>query len=444
MFGLSWYRHSRAIAFRKELKQMENRIISRGNELFVGSGVGEWRGQPKYQWTHANGFLMLGALNSVGDFEKHRGGEWSGMFFDEATDMLPENVQSMLGWNRSTRGEYCQAFMYFNPPQDVAGEWVINYFSPWIDNDYSDPHNLGVAGEGDIRWFITHEGMSTETKNGNPVEIGNQTFTPEPRTFFKSRLEENPDLGDDYKNRLASLPYPLNEQLLKGDFNVGREPGAFQVIPTQWFNAAVRRWEVTEQPTTQIDQIGMDVARAGKAQTVLSKRRGLYFDKLIKVPGAFTPDGQAAAKMIQDNRQVNTRINVDVVGVGSAVYDVLRERGVRSHAINVANTTEAKNRTGHLEFANIRSEMWWKFREALEPGYGLELAIPRDDQLRVEMCTPRFRLTSGGKIQIEGKDDVIDRIGRSTDCADALLLAFWREGRTLSTNTLRLSSMSAR
>ena len=54
--------------------------------------------------------------------------------------------------------------------------------------------------------------------------------------------------------------------------------------------------------------------------------------------------------------------------------------------------------------------MWWHLREALDPGSKYELAIPKDEQLKIELCSPRYRLV-GGKIAVESKLDVIDRIG---------------------------------
>ena len=400
MFGLAWYRHPRSIVFRKELTQMNNRIISRGNEIFVDTGVGEYRGQPHRQWTHARGFLRMGALAHSGDFSTYRGGEWSGMFFDEATDMLRENVQMALGWNRSTQGAYCQAFMYFNPPQDVAGEWVIEYFGPWIDDEYSDPHNLGKAEEGEIRYFMTVEGVSSEVKDGNPVEIKgpdgiSRWITPESRTFYWSKLDENPDLGDDYVDRLASLPYPLNEQLLYGDFNVGREPGAFQVIPSTWLVAANRRWEAHDAPSDKPKQIGIDIARGGKAQTVLARYRNGYFWDLVKRKGSFTPDGESVCNLIKKYREPGVRLQVDEVGVGTAVHDLLKRDGIPFRGINGSEPTDALNKTRQLGFANVRSEMWWKLREALNPASNMELAIPKDEQLKIELCTPRFRLVGG-------------------------------------------------
>jgi hypothetical protein len=56
------------------------------------------------------------------------------------------------------------------------------------------------------------------------------------------------------------------------------------------------------------------------------------------------------------------------------------------------------------------------------------------DDVIAELCEPRYEIMgSGGKIKIESKDEVIKRLKRSPDLADALLLAFYdpiREART--------------
>ena len=46
---------------------MQNRILTRGNEVFVDTGVGEYRGQPHRQWTQARGLLRMGALAYAAD-----------------------------------------------------------------------------------------------------------------------------------------------------------------------------------------------------------------------------------------------------------------------------------------------------------------------------------------------------------------------------------------
>lgn len=63
-----------------------------------------------------------------------------------------------------------------------------------------------------------------------------------------------------------------------------------------------------------------------------------------------------------------------------------------------------------------------ELREALEAG---EVALPDDEALFDELAAPRWRASSGGKIQVEPKDGLRDRLGRSPDRADAVVMAWW-------------------
>ena len=61
-------------------------------------------------------------------------------------------------------------------------------------------------------------------------------------------------------------------------------------------------------------------------------------------------------------------------------------------------------------------------REALDPVNGYGLALPPVPRLRADLCTPLWKLTPRG-IQIELKEDIIKRLGRSPDHGDAAVLA---------------------
>lgn len=71
---------------------------------------------------------------------------------------------------------------------------------------------------------------------------------------------------------------------------------------------------------------------------------------------------------------------------------------------------------------NSRAEWYWSLREALDPGSGQDLALPPDPELRADLCAPTWRLTARG-IQVEGKDDISTRLGRSPDKGDSLVYA---------------------
>ena len=47
-----------------------------------------------------------------------------------------------------------------------------------------------------------------------------------------------------------------------------------------------------------------------------------------------------------------------------------------------------------------------------------------------DLTAPHWRVVSGGKIQIESKDDIKKRLGRSTDDGDAVVMAFFPKGPT--------------
>lgn len=115
---------------------------------------------------------------------------------------------------------------------------------------------------------------------------------------------------------------------------------------------------------------------------------------------------------------------VDVIGLGSGVVDRLREQGFkRTVAFNASAGTGRTDRSGELRFVNLRAAAWWWLRENLDPAFEPALALPPDDLLIGDLVAPRYTVTSTGKIQVESKDEIRKRLGRSTDSGDAVVMA---------------------
>jgi hypothetical protein len=66
--------------------------------------------------------------------------------------------------------------------------------------------------------------------------------------------------------------------------------------------------------------------------------------------------------------------------------------------------------------------MWWKLREALDPDHNPTLALPPHPQLLGDLTAPKWFLALRG-IQVESKDEIRKRLGRSTNVGDAVLMA---------------------
>jgi hypothetical protein len=77
-------------------------------------------------------------------------------------------------------------------------------------------------------------------------------------------------------------------------------------------------------------------------------------------------------------------------------------------------------------FVNRRAEWWWKLREALDPATGEDLALPPDQGLLADLCAPRWKLSARG-VQVESKEDIIKRLGRSPDRGDSAAYALARD-----------------
>ena len=182
------------------------------------------------------------------------------------------------------------------------------------------------------------------------------------------------------------------------------------------------RWEPINGKKPEMDSIGVDVARGGKDQTVISRRHGAWYDELLAYPGSATPDGHMTAGLVLASRRDDAPIHVDVIGVGASPYDILKGQNQQVLGVNVSEKSLATDKSGRLRFANQRSELWWRMREALDPDANNGIAIPPDNKLRADLCAPTWRL-QGAIVQVESREDIVKRIGRSPDYASALILA---------------------
>lgn len=196
------------------------------------------------------------------------------------------------------------------------------------------------------------------------------------------------------------------------------------VIPLSWVEAAVNRWNEWKDAGGEPDSdvVGVDVSRSGLDKTVLALRKGSVITELRRYVRGSTMETTGHVVRVLD-RFTGSAV-VDVIGVGAGVLDRLRELKYKSQAFNSSESTDQRDRSGELRFLNRRAAAWWRIRELLDPDLGSTVALPEDDQLIGDLTTPTWWVTSTGKVQIESKDEIRKRLGRSTDAGDAVVMAF--------------------
>lgn len=406
--------HKNIMILRRESTQLVA-VVARIEQL-LGDREG-YNGSDKI-WRRKDKVIEFGSTPNLGDERKYQGRPHDFLVFDEAANFLEHQVRFLLGWLRTTDpNQRCQALFTFNPPTSAEGMWIIDFFAPWLKKNHPNP-----ALPGEIRFFASIDGKDVEVGSGEPFERNGEMIKPQSRTFIPSRVTDNPYLmGTGYMNTLQALPEPLRSQMLNGDFQAGITDDPFQVIPTKWVEIAMARWTKPAK-LEPMDSLGVDVARGGKDNTVIARRHAMWFDEALPYPGKETPDGPVTAGLVISAMRDRAPIHIDVIGVGSSPYDFLKNAGQQVLGINVAEGSTARDKSGLLEFFNLRSELWWKFREALDPANNTGIALPNDPILKSDLCAPKWWL-SGASIRVESRDDIVERIGRSPDRASAYILA---------------------
>lgn len=208
------------------------------------------------------------------------------------------------------------------------------------------------------------------------------------------------------------------------------------VIPMYLIESAMER-EI-EQPFTPDEVWGLDVAGDGKKSdaSVLFKRAGRDGRRGVKKWRNLDPM-QLVGRVKQEYDAASRKprvIVVDGIGIGAGVASRLRELNLPVVSVNVSEAP-ALTIPGEGGYANLRVELWHKGREWLEKR---DCALLDDPDLKVELAACRYKPpTSAGKVQLELKRDMKDRLNRSPDTADAFLLTFADEAAAAMGHTLK-------
>ena len=433
MLGKAFTQHKRSRILRAKYTDLQ-RLIDDGDAIL--DGLARYVYAPKRRWDLPDGrTVMLRAADKEKDVKKHKGDRVDFLAFDEADEFSESMIRFMMGWAGTVdTDQHVQTMLCFNPP-DITGEWLLQFFAPWVDDRHPNP-----AEYGELRYFVYHNGKDVEVDTSEPIELEGIQYFPQSRTFFKALVTDNPyAMATGYDKQLNAMPEPYRSMYYEGLFNVMQKDDAFQVIPTAWILEAEKRWIEQDRPKLDMLALGVDVARGGDDKTVLAPLYGTYFDELDIYPGSETPDGYAVEdytlKAIGD---FSPTVGIDVIGIGASAYDLLKvHRNFATVPINNSHGTSSTDKSRKYGFANVRAESWWKLREALDPVNGENIALPPSRTLRNDLRAPQYKIRSG-KYVIESKEDIKKRIGRSPDEGDAVVMAWYvthSQSRTYTATT---------
>jgi hypothetical protein len=237
-----------------------------------------------------------------------------------------------------------------------------------------------------------------------------------------------------------------------GEFHASDESN---VIPLRWVELGCERhaaWEAAGRPAMPGRRVvAVDVARFGTDSTCIMIRQGSMIHEIHRYARQDTMTTADQAAMFA--AYPGALAVVDTVGIGAGVADRLRRRDVptsafiASAAARYSDGRKMMDRSGDFAFANMRCAAWWLLRETLDPSYfgscgcpggnpadrncwkcSGSIGFPDDPHLLGDLSAPKWKILGNATIAISTKDQIRTMIGRSTDTADALIMAHWWSG----------------
>lgn len=271
-----------------------------------------------------------------------------------------------------------------------------------------DVLNPTIRKEGSEIWVS----MNREEEN-DPIWVA-VASNPDEKTYIcKVNYYDNPYCPDEIKylaEKCKNLDYDDYLHIWEGE---PVQQGNTKLIGVKAVKEAfVPKISETTSPLV----IGLDVARFGDDSTVFCFRKGRLCLKFETYRKKDTVEvANIATNLIKELHPA--RLFVDDTGVGGGVTDMLKDRGFGQIVRGINFQSKAIN---DEMYNNRRAEMWDGIRLWLQD----TVQLPKDDSLLDELCTVNKKYDGRGRLQLESKADVKERLLRSPDKADALALTF--------------------
>jgi len=196
----------------------------------------------------------------------------------------------------------------------------------------------------------------------------------------------------------------------------GRFPrsGSCQFIGSDLVHAAMKNQLVPEIWNSSPKCLGIDVARFGDDQSVITRRQGrkMWPQKKFRELDLMTFAGFVAREIDEFGADY---VFIDGVGIGAGLVDRLRQLGYS--VIDVQSGAKAND---GKTYYNKRAEMWGGMREWLK----LVPDMPDEPELEASLTSVEYGFTPKEQYLLEKKADMKKRGLPSPDEADSLALTF--------------------
>lgn len=406
--------------------------------------------------------------NGDKDLRKYQGKGVDLLWIDEAVhftrhqfEMLAADVRPLRKHELEADGVKCQVLLTFNPPLDMVGWWVVDFFAPWIDEkhpQFPTPYGkiLHCCKIDGVDYFFEEGGEITHHPvTGAELPMSVQLTS---RTFFRANLFDNEVYRHDkaYLARLQGMEEIYRRAFLEGEMSASLVDLAGQIIKRASWEAAVRRWPDAMKAVEGTPPlcISIDIASGGEDHFVCMpfwKYGHAGMPHGIEGKHVGNPQLQTAhvEQYIFDVLRTSpdqTAIIYDASGGwGSGFAEVWRTKyptaqlipfeGGKAAGINQIYNGIGKDEqlgelsgmpkaSGPIGFQNRIGAAWYRAGEMLDHPM-FQLAVPPHTRLAKEAQSRLVEERNGKVITIESKEKISKKLNHSPDYADAWVMGLW-------------------
>jgi len=246
--------------------------------------------------------------------------------------------------------------------------------------------------------------------------------------LFEAKTEDNAsNLSKEFTDSLEVLRSKKPGLYKRFVENSWEESGDTDVmISSAVVNKALKRELSPSMPIRRI--VSIDVARYGDDKTVMyaleqgARKETVTLGRVVYEKKS-TMESVGLAVIFAKKHKVDA-FAVDEIGVGGGVADRLQELGYSIVFVNAS-----KKSIDSKVYFNTRAEIYQTGADLFEED---KISLNKEDEdLREELSWSRYKaIKSSGIFQVEAKDDIKKRMGRSPDHADAYLNGLWAVSQT--------------
>jgi phage terminase large subunit len=249
------------------------------------------------------------------------------------------------------------------------------------------------------------------------------------RKFIPALVTDNPFISPYYIENLKKLDKISKERLLYGNFEYDDDPARLFE-----YDKVLDMFHLGPFYGQREKYLTVDVARFGSDKTVICLWKGFYIERIAYSERKSLKETKENIEKIAELEGIpRSHIIIDEDGVGGGVVDFMQ--GVKGF-VNNSSPKETKSNKKLHNFKNLKAQCYYLLAEKINRGeISIYETVPSDvkDWIIEDLEQIKARnLDKDTTLQIMTKEEIKERLGRSPDFSDAIMMRMYFELETSS------------